>query len=443
VLQAADLMTERLLKNIWLRRIVALSVCAYPVFDFVKYAARIPNQRLIDLFVRYVAARLLQSHGDLYSLHAQRVMADQIGGVHYGTAFSSLLLGYTHPVSDTVFDLRYLLFQFPVARWAYTVESVALYVASLLLVWHALKRLTPHVLHWVFPVLLFALFPPTRSSLGLGQSDITIFFLMTLLLWAYTRDRRLIAGIAAGIATLTKLIPGLLILYWVWKREWQLAIYSLATAVAIVLATLPFVGLPVWIQFLTQVFPALSTGTAYANNQTLPGLINRLMLSPRFSMGLQSAPDLPIVRVVTSVAEAIVLAITLWFTRGRLESRRSLRFALEFSAWLVAMLVISPIAWDHYFTWLLLPITVILAALLNSQITNSRAAALVIVLAIGLWLISIPSETFLRYPEAWQRSPLLYASLLILAILFERLESTRSRGEFQVPARQSPSVPQT
>lgn len=429
------------LRNVRLRRIAALIICAYPAIEFLLYVSRVPRQRLIDLFVRYVAASILLAHGDLYSLPAQRAMADQIGGVRYGTAFSNLLLGYTHPVSDTLFDLRYLPFRFPDAKWAYTIESAVLYIAALVILWIGLKPLTPRVLHWVFPVLLFALFLPSRSSLGLGQSDIAIFFLMTALFWAYSRDRELVAGIALGLAILTKLTPGVLIIYWLWKREFRIAVYSVVSAGIVVLATLPFVGLDVWRQFVTEVFPALSTGTGYADNQTLPGLINRIMLDPRFSQGLRSAPNVPIVRIVTFATELAVLAIALWFTRGRVTYRRSLRLALELSTWLIVLLVISPIAWDHYFTWLLMPITVILAALLNSQLSWFRATALITAFVIGLWLVNTPVATFINNPDVWQRSPLLYGSLIILGILFERLETSRAGKEPQARALDSSAVP--
>ncbi len=425
------------IKNSWLRRLIAILILAYPVVDFITYATRVPRQRLIDLFVQYTAARVLAVHDNIYALNVLRKMADYIGGVRYGTAFSNLLLGYTHPPSDTFFDLRWTVLTWPQVKMVYGVITPLLYLAALILIWFTLKPMTTRVLHWVFPALLFALFLPTRSSLGLGQSDITIFFLMVVLFWAYSRDHELIAGIALALAILTKLAPAVFMLYWLWKREWRIFIYTAVAGIVVVLITLPFVGLDLWIQFVTQIFPALSTGTAYADNQTLPGLINRLMLDPRFAQGLQSAPSVPIVRAVNTTLELVVVGITLWFTRGRLESRRSLRFALEFSAWLIVLLVISPIAWDHYFTWLVLPITVLLAALLNSNLSITRAAVLLGVLAVALWAINTPVQTFLSYPESWQKSPLLYGSLLLLGLLYERLESWRTVAQ---PEKQAAPV---
>jgi hypothetical protein len=419
------------LKNPRLRRIVALLICTYPVVDFLRYAARVPRQRLIDLFVQYVAGRVLAVHGDIYSFKELRSMADQIGGVRYGSAFSNLLSAYTHPPSDTFFDLRWTPFSFPDVKVIYAVITPLLYLATLILIWRTLKPMGSRELHWVFPVLLFALFLPTRGSLGLGQSDITIMFPMVLVFWAFSREHDLVAGIALGFAILTKIAPAVFLLYWLWKREWRVLIYAVATTILIVLITLPVVGIDLWIQFVTQIFPALSTGSAYAQNQSLPGLIDRLILDPRFAAGLQSAPNVPAVRAVSTAAELIVVGLAMWFTRGRPASRLSLRFAHEFSIWLTVLLLVSPIAWDHYFTWLLLPITVLLAALLNSQLTVPRAAILFCTLALALWLVNTPVATFFNYPEAWQKSPLLYGSLIILALLFERREGTRDEKLLQ------------
>jgi Glycosyltransferase family 87 len=421
------------LKNLWLRRLVAALLVAYPLFDFVQYATRVPRQRLIDLFVRYVAARLLAAHGAVYSLTAQRGMADQVGGVSYGSAFSNLLSGYTHPVSDTLLDLRYLPFPFPEAKVVYTAETVLLYAAALVLLWLALKPMAPRVLHWLFPTVLFALYLPSRSSLGLGQSDIPIFFLMVVVFWAYSRDHDLLAGIALALAILSKLAPVVFLLYFLWKREWRVFLYTVGVAALVALITLPFVGIDLWIQFSSQIFPALSTGTAYADNQTLPGLISRLMLDPRYAQGLQSAPSVPLVRAVNTAAELLVVGIALYFTRGRLTARRSLRYALEFSTWLTVLLVISPLAWDHYFTWMVLPITVLLDALLNTRWNPTRLAAFSALLVVALWLINTPVQTFLVYPALWQKSPLLYGALILLALLCERIESTRVFAPVLVP----------
>ncbi len=414
------------LKNASVRQIVALLLCAFPVLDFVLYVAKVPRQRLIDLFVQYVAARVLAVHGNIYSFSELRAMADQIGGVRYGTAFSNLLLAYTHPPSDTFFDLRWTPLGFPEVKLVYSFITPLLYLASLILILCTLKRVAPRQLHWLFPVLLFALFLPTRASLGLGQSDITIFFPMVVVFWAFTRDHDSVGGIALGFAILTKIAPAVFLLYWFWKREWRVSIYAVATAVLLILISLPVVGIELWIRFVTQIFPALSTGTAYAQNQSLPGLINRLMLEPRFAAGLQSAPSVPAVRAVSTAVELVLVGLAMFVTRGRLGSRDSLRFALEFSVWLIVLLLISPIAWDHYFTWLLLPTTVLLAALLNSQLTITRGAILLCALVVGLWLVNTPVATFFNYPEAWQKSPLLYGSLIILGLLFERIESTRT-----------------
>lgn len=410
------------LKNASIRQTAALLICAYPVLDFALYASKVPRQRLIDLFVQYVAARVLAVHGNIYSFAELRAMANHIGGVRYGSAFSNLLLAYTHPPSDTFFDLRWTPFGFPDVKLIYSFVTPLLYLTSLVLIVWTLKPMAARGLHWIFPVLLFALFLPTRASLGLGQSDITIFFPMVVAFWAFSRDHDLVGGIALGVAILTKIAPAVFLVYWLWKREWRVLIYALATSILIILISLPFVGIDLWIRFVTQIFPALSTGTAYAQNQSLPGLINRLMLEPRFAAGLQSAPNVPAIRAVSTAAELILVGLAMLVTGGRRGSRNSLRFALEFSVWLIVLLIISPIAWDHYFTWLLLPITVLLSSLLNSQLTIARGAILFSALVVGLWLVNTPVATFFNYPEAWQKSPLLYGSLIILALLFERIQ---------------------
>src|SRR5205823_11984447 len=77
----------------------ALLVGSFLLYTFVVGILRMPRLRLIDLFMEYVAARVLAAHGKIYSFRQLRAMADHIGGVPYGSAVSNLLSAYTHPPS--------------------------------------------------------------------------------------------------------------------------------------------------------------------------------------------------------------------------------------------------------------------------------------------------------------------------------------------------------
>ncbi|MGB8647807.1 MAG: glycosyltransferase family 87 protein [Anaerolineae bacterium] len=412
----------------WFPRLVAVLVCAWPVYDFVQYALKVPKQRLIDLFVQYTAARVLAAQGDIYSFTALKQMANKIGGVNYGSAFSNLLLGYTHPPSDTFFDLRWTLFNWPDVKLLYGILTPLLFLATLLMVWDTLRRSAPRPLHWLWPVVLFALYAPVRSSLGLGQQDILILFLVALSFWALSRGHDLTAAVPIAIATLVKITPGIFVLYFLWKREWRIALYTMAATLAIVLLGLPWVGIDRWFQFVTQIFPAISTGTSYFDNQSLPGLINRLLLDPVYAQGLQSAPSVPLLRVLNTGAELLLVGAVLFLSRGRRISRRSLTHALEFSLLLLIQPIISPIAWDHYYTWLVFPVTVLLAALMSSRLSLTRATLILAALGAGLWLTNIGSQDFQRFPAAWEKSPILYGALIIFLLLGERVEGEREEA---------------
>lgn len=408
------------IKNLWLRRLVAFVVATYLVIVFVPYLATLPRQRLIDLFVQYTAARVMAVHGNIYSFDELRAMADKIGDVQYGTAFSNLLLAYTHPPSDTFFDLRWTPLDYPNVKIAYLIVSAILYLASLVLIWHTLKPMMPRVLHWIFPAILFVLFIPTRASLGLGQSDITIFFLMVVLFWAFSRGRNLIAGVALALAIMTKIAPAILLVYFAWKREGRVIIYTMVAGAVVALLSLPIIGFDLWFRFVREIFPTISTGTSYIQNQSLPAFINRLMLDPKYAQGLQSAPSVPSVRAANAFAELMMIALAMFFSRGRLVSRQSPQYALEYAIWLTVLLIVSPITWDHYFTWLVLPIAVLGAVWLNSRMSLARLAIHVAVFVGALWLVDIPTRTFFGFTNVWMQSPYLYGACIILLLLLER-----------------------
>lgn len=403
-------------ENVKLRRVLALVLALVLLFQFGTYLTTLPRNRLIDLYVRYIAARVLADGGDIYSPADLKEMADRDQSVRYGTAFSdNLFLSYTHPPSDSFLDLRLAIFPYVTLKPLYVILTAILYAASLVLIWLALKRASAHPLHWIFPLALFVYFGPTRVSMGLGQSDVLQFFLMTFVFYLFTEKNDLWTGIALGIAILIKTVPVLLLLYLVLKRRWRALFWTIATAA--VLMGITFAIRPdLWIKWVTQIFPVLSTGTAYAENQSLVGMIDRLMLDESY-WGLSPAPSLLALRLVVLGAQLALVGLVSYFSRALFSTYRSLQVALEYSTWIVAMILFSPIAWTHYFTWLLLPMTVLLAAILNSAFPLIVKLSSLAALAVAFWLVGIPTTTFSAWP-IWLRSPFLFSAGILLIVLW-------------------------
>jgi len=260
----------------------------------------------------------------------------------------------------------------------------------------AIKRLSDlslreQALPWL-AVLTFIL-----DAFALGQSDPINLFLVTLGL-AVARDSRPLAGAALiGLAGMIKVLP---VLFWgvlvARRRVAAAAAGAVVTMVASVALLTVFAGwgpglhsVGEWIQVLREregPWGLVSTrdSSLRENNEALPVVLARTFgdLDPSLTRSAVSLGHLPL-RVIWGIWIAILAAMVLAWGRCALAARR----VPDARAWLgmfaltaIVMLMASPIAWPHYFMWLL-PATLFL---------TGRPRLLVAVAVLGQLGMMIP-----------------------------------------------------
>ena len=165
------------------------------------------------------------------------------------------------------------------------------------------------------------------ESFGSGHVDLAAAAFLLLALWMYEERRRARAGIALALAVLTKLVPALLIPYFLRRRAWRL-LGAAAATVAVLYA--PFLGAG----------SALGTGLgAYARHWEFNGAAYHLLHHV-------IASDLTIRRVLAAILLLATLGIA-W--RARSATGAAL-------ACLVALLLLN----RTLFPWYLVPIAAFL-----------------------------------------------------------------------------------
>ncbi|MHB1426321.1 MAG: glycosyltransferase family 87 protein [Gemmataceae bacterium] len=327
------------------------------------------------------------------------------------------------------------LLLYPLARLPAAAEQLGLpdKAASLLaaLCWFYIKAgLTLLAFRWVFQLVEESSRPfplwakcltvvlslrPIMSDLQHGNVNLFILFLVVAALFAYHRQRDILAGIILGLAIACKVTPALFVPYFLWKRSWK----ALAgCAAGIVLFLWPgltpalFMGwehnekhLTSW--YYDMVYPFVIEGkvTSEHHNQSLPGLVSRLAThSPSFSTYvndeytpthydnlLDLAPALA--RWLVKGCMGLFALMVVWVCRAPTTPRTGWRLSAEFSIILLGMLIFSERTWKHHCVTLVLPFAVICYYLATAASSKGLRAYLIGSLAVTMALMAATSNT--------------------------------------------------
>ena len=231
--------------------------------------------------------------------------------------------------------------------------------------------------YWGVAALGTLLAPPTRLSLQLGQVSI----LMALLLVGcglLARRRPAPAGLLLTLASIIKLYPALLGVYFLLRGPRRVAWWSLAWVIALVAVFLPFYGLQHYRTFAEVVI--LSSNHPYTAefNLSLIAFWERMFAPSPYAVPLLDAPLLA--RGLTILSSLLVLGVCLLARRRGDDEHR----LLEYSLWLCAMLILSPINGSYNLLLLLLPLLVILGRLERAPDRRTRNW-LIVGTALACW----------------------------------------------------------
>lgn len=239
--------------------------------------------------------------------------------------------------------------------------------------------------------LVFA--PPTWISLQLGQMSILVGLLLVASYAASQRHPRL-GGLLFALAVLLRIYPALLFLYF-WLRERRAAaIWGIISGLLLVVVSVVIYGPDPYTAFFQTV--ALSREYPYAaeHNISFFGFFSRMLTDSRYAIPLMRAPLLA--QGLTLLSSAVVLGVCVWASRARSDTLGSL---LQFSIWLIGVMLLSTTNGFYNLVLLLLPF---LAALWYLEQHPNRVLHNLLILATALSL----------FPPAWStKMPWLYEAV--------------------------------
>jgi hypothetical protein len=268
-----------------------------------------------------------------------------------------------------------------------------------------------------------------------GQSGLLLCFLLTASWFLLRRGRPGFAGIAAGFAISLKLVPGLILLVLILRHR-QAFLAAVATVLFIGLAVLGLTSVQDHLDYLRTSQVVMAEFGAHPGNVSLFGALMRGVGDLNLS--------LPIAKAIWLLCGAVIAAALAWRISRAATNCEKTDLDLQFGVAMTLMPLLSPVSWEHYLTYLILP----LAVLASRVVARGDRRALVKYLGLLLffcvpdatfyWLTTVLERAGLDKQASWLVEDLRLIGLAILAVWLAREMSKTQSGAtpvFDPPAR--------
>jgi Glycosyltransferase family 87 len=273
---------------------------------------------------------------------------------HLGSNGRAHLKINAHPPSSILFALPFAALPYRDAVVVWNLFSLLALLAALILIGRELSFPWQawHVPAGLALLLIYAYFGILRTQLEQAQWNLVLLLLLTGT-WVMARtDRPVLAGVLLGLATALKLFPGLLFLSFLLLRQWRTVLAGALSFAVVTGLTLLIFGGDAYRTYFVEVLPQLDRFRSSWPGISL-GNFSAKLFDPARGRMLPLIHSALLARCLTVAGSLAVLGCLLrvhW--KVRTSAQRDHAFCLT----LVAMLLLSPLAWDHYLLLLLLPL---------------------------------------------------------------------------------------
>ena len=312
---------------------------------------RPPRELILDFFQEWASARNAMAGLPVYS--PQSVALEKHLGYRLSGDETFWLEWNAHPPTSVLLIMPLAVLDYPEAFLTWNLISLALLTASLWLIVRELQL--PFSPWWLLPLVTALLAAnPFRQQVNQGQLNLVLLALLTGAWSAHRRGDSSRAGALLGAATAIKLFPGFLFLYFAARRDGKCLAAGAASFALLTGLTLWVLSPAAYRDYVEVVLPQVVVFRDWWANVSLWGFWHKLFDGS--SGHVVPSAHLPLVAKWGSIVSALIVAgLVAWTSRrARTPSERDAAFSLA----IVGMLLASPIAWDHYFLLLLIPLAV-------------------------------------------------------------------------------------
>lgn len=303
-----------------------------------------------------------------------------------------IFTGVGYPPNTLLFYLPLIIFPYIQAQAIFVFLSFASTVAVVCMSLKIGKGKVP--MTWFMGALSLTLLSfPTKFTLGMGQNNTIAFLILLLSFFFYKKGKDLWSGILLGLAASFKTVFGFFFLFYLLKKRWKLVLWGVVTVVSFVLATGFLFDFGLYKFYVEKVIPPLLNfgGREIYYNQGLTGFVSRLTESVSVRRNLH-----------------LILSALLVFVSSLLTLKRG-EDVLNFSLFIITLLLIDTLSWQHHFIWLIFPFIVIAL-----RLAKKKDLYLWTILIISYFLVSWNFKNPEIYPTILLSNTFYGASILYL-----------------------------
>jgi alpha-1,2-mannosyltransferase len=272
-------------------------------------------------------------------------------------------------------------------------------------------------------ILLCLFFYPIMYGYSLGQIQVWIDLLFTLICFSWLYQKKRLSGSLVAVLCLIKPQYGLIILWGLFRREWKFVRWAVAILIIGGLISILTYGLDNNLDYLKTLSYISQHGEGYYPNNSVNGILNRFLFNGNNVKwdAHEFAPYNPIVYYGTLISTIGFIGLALFLPR---RARGSI---YDFFIIALSSTMASPVAWEHHYG-ILFPIFMFLIPLLIARKPLGRYTMLFFGMAYVLCTSFLPvfnllATTRLNILEAY----LFWGALIVLFTLY--IVASRSEGD--------------
>jgi len=278
------------------------------------------------------------------------------------------------------------------------------------------SRLDNFVRFLIFLSLSLMFYPLLKAHL-LGQVQVFINCFFALAVWFWIQRKEHIAGILIGLIILLKPQYLLIAVWGILRKKFSFSISLFVVVLSGLLCSFFLFGISNNLDYLRVLQYISRTGESFFPNQSMNGLLNRLLFNGN---NLQWEPHLfapfnPIVYAGTLLSSALLILGAFFLVRKNLRGS-----VTDFMIITLSCTIASPVAWEHHYGILLVIFAFLLSHLLPGQSSFSIRYIPFFVLAYILASNYLPIFNLVAYMAVLNivQSYLFISALIVLVFLY-------------------------